>query len=178
MRAVVLCLAAYERANGCGLIAANCACVAFSLMLMFHGARRLEGFRWSWYLTLNHMPLSCCTVEVSARFALVEATASHTPTCYLHAQMCTIRLAVTMSCHCPAAYQPLAAGETMSGGEKRLDLSSQNQFWMLTFDVINQRNERVLLHLNFYVLGNENKARHLERTLFRNSLRYIYKYYV
>lgn len=58
MRAGAPCLAAYERANGRELMAANCACVAFPAVLIFHRAadwRGLDG------VDISHRTTCCCS---------------------------------------------------------------------------------------------------------------------
>lgn len=67
--AEVPCLAAYERANGWGLIAAVCVCVA-SLMLMFHRATGCGVFRWGWYFTSDHWLLFCTAAKALVLFLL------------------------------------------------------------------------------------------------------------
>lgn len=60
----VPCLAAYERTNGWGLIATDCACVAFPLVLMFHRATSSRAVDGGWYFALLHMLPFCTTVNV------------------------------------------------------------------------------------------------------------------
>lgn len=151
MRAGVPCLAAYERANGWGLIATDCACVAFSLMLMFHratGCRVVDG------VDISHC-FTCCRSALQSMSASGKATVSHTLRCYLLGQMCRIPLAVSVSCHWPATRkeQSFAAGLP----EKRVKL--QNKYCLQTFDLINQSKQKGIAALKFSFLGNDDKAR-------------------